>query len=94
MTAGLVILALMALRLLVRLRRTHPPFATTGDARLDGAAWLSHRAFYVAVMLMAGSGLFMAVQCGVIVAGAHPARPRDFWPLPVRSAHYFLSRLR
>jgi cytochrome b561 len=95
MTAGLVILALMGLRLLVRLRTTHPPAATTGHARLDGAARLSHRAFYIAVILMAGSGLFMAVQSGVIgiVAGAHPALPRDFWALPVRSVHYFLSRL-
>jgi cytochrome b561 len=94
MTAGLMILALMGMRLFVRSRTAHPPAASAGEPRLDRLAWFSHRTFYPAVMLMAASGLLLGIQTGVIgiVAGAHPAVPHDFWAWPVRGVHYLLSR--
>jgi cytochrome b561 len=94
MTAGLTILLLMGVRLLVRSLTAHPPAASAGNPWLDRLAWLSHGTFYSAVMLMAASGLFMAMQAGVIgvLVGAHPGIPHDFWAWPLRSVHYFLSR--
>src|SRR5215475_7458692 len=56
MTGGLLILALMLVRLFIRSQTAHPDPATASNAKLDRLAWLSHRAFYVVVLGMAGSG--------------------------------------
>jgi cytochrome b561 len=95
MSGGMLILVLMLVRLLVRARTAHPPAATTGHRSLDRLAWLSHRLFYIAVLGMAGSGLFMAFQTDLpsIVFAGHGAPPKDFWAYPVRTVHYVFSRL-
>jgi cytochrome b561 len=95
MTGGLLILVLMLVRLLIRTRTAHPEAATTGDRNLDRLAWLSHRLFYVLVLGLAGAGLFMAVQTGLlsILFTGHGTVPQDFWVYPVRTVHYVFSRL-
>jgi cytochrome b561 len=95
MIGGLLILALMSLRLIVRLSTLSPPSAATGSAILDRIARFSHAAFYVLVVAMALSGLIMGVQTGVIriIAGGHPPIPSDFWAFPIRNVHYLISRL-
>lgn len=95
MTGGVLILVLMLVRLVVRARTTHPARATTGHPALDRLAWVSHRLFYVAVLGMAGSGLFMALQTDLpaIVFAGKGALPADFWIYPVRTVHYAFSRL-
>jgi cytochrome b561 len=95
MSGGILILVLMLVRLLVRTRTTHPEAATTGDRNLDRLAWLSHRLFYVAVLGVAASGLFMALQTGLpfVVFAGHGTLPPDFWIYPVRTVHYVFSRL-
>jgi cytochrome b561 len=95
MSGGTLILVLMLVRLLVRTRTAHPDAAKTGNRYLDRLAWLSHRLFYVAVIGMAGSGLFMAFQTDLptIVFTGHGTLPPDFWAYPVRSVHYVFSRL-
>jgi len=95
MSGGLLILVLMLVRLFVRLRTRHPAPATAGNPFLDRIAWVSHRMLYVAVIGMAGSGLFMALQAGLfgIVFGGHGSLPPDFWVFPVRTVHYLFSRL-
>jgi cytochrome b561 len=95
MTGGLIILALMLVRLAIRIGSAHPPPATTGDRRLDRIAWASHRLFYVTVIAMAASGLTMALQTGAFDAVflGHGQVPADFWVFPLRSVHYALSRL-
>src|SRR5262249_49024303 len=47
MLGGVLILALMLVRLFVRRRTAHPPEATTGSSVLDKVAWASHRLFYM-----------------------------------------------
>src|SRR5438132_12481452 len=81
MIGGSLILLLMLTRLVVRARTAHPAPASTGNRTLDRLAWASHRLFYVAVLGMAGSGLFMAIQTGLpaIVFGGAGALPADFW---------------
>ena len=95
MLGGGVILLLMLVRLFVRTRTKRPAAATTGHPALDWLAWASHRLFYPAVLGMAGSGLFMALQTGLpsIVFAGHGVLPADFWVFPIRIVHYLLSRL-
>jgi cytochrome b561 len=95
MSGGILILVLMLARLFVRTRTRHPAPATAGNPLLDRIAWASHRMFYVAVIGMAGSGLFMAVQAGLfgIVFGGQGSLPPDFWGFSVRTVHYAFSRL-
>lgn len=95
MIGGVLILTLMLVRLLVRTRTTHPAAASAGNPLLDRLARASHRLFYVAVLGMAGSGIFMALQAHLpdIVFGGHGSLPRDFWVFPIRTVHYAFSRL-
>src|SRR5258708_5832 len=65
MIGGSLILLLMLARLFVRARTMHPATAATGTAALDRLAWASHRMFYGAVLVMAGSGIVMALQTGL-----------------------------
>src|SRR5258708_1518347 len=84
MAGGSLILLLMLIRLLVRARTTHPATASAGNPVLDRLAWASHRMFYGAVLIMAGSGLVMALQAGLpaIVFGGEGVLPADFWVFP------------
>lgn len=95
MIGGVLIVTLMLIRLVLRTRTQHPRPASTGNPILDRLAWISHRLFYVAVLCMAGSGIFMALQTGLldIVFGGNGVLPADFWVFPVRSIHYPFSRL-
>jgi cytochrome b561 len=95
MTGGVLIVVLMLVRLLVRTRTRHPAPASAGNPILDRLAWASHRLFYFAVLGMAGSGIFMALQTGLptIVFGGGGAVRADFWVFPIRTIHYLFSRL-
>src|SRR5262249_57671653 len=66
MLGGVLILALMLVRLFVRTRTAHPPAASTGSSVLDKVAWASHRLFYILVVAMAVSGMIMALQAGLL----------------------------
>ena len=95
MTAGVLILALMLVRLLVRTRTTHPAPASAGSALLNKLGWASHRLFYPLVIGMAASGIIMAVEADLpaIVLGGHGSLPPDFWAFTPRTFHYVFSRL-
>lgn len=43
MSGGILLLVLMLVRLVVRMRTTHPARASSGRSSLDRVAWLSHR---------------------------------------------------
>jgi cytochrome b561 len=95
MSGGLVILAAMTIRLGVRLTSTAPAAAPTGSPALDRLAWLSHRALYGAVFVMALSGFFLALQSGAFSAAfrGEGALPASFWIYPLRTVHFAASRL-
>jgi cytochrome b561 len=95
MMGGSLILGLMLIRLVVRLRSEHPALPSAGHPLLDRVAWASHRMLYVAVIGMGASGLIMALQTGLpgIVFGGSGTLPADFWVYPIRSVHYFFSRM-
>ena len=95
MTGGLAILAMMLIRLVIRMRSAHPAPASAGHPLLDRLAWASHRLFYGTVAAMAGSGIIMALQTGLFdtVFLGHGNLPQDFWAFSIRSVHYAVSRV-
>jgi len=94
MIGGMLILALMLARLVVRLRTPHPPAASAGHPLLDRIAWGSHRLLYVAALAMPASGLILALQSRLpwIVFGGG-RMPADFWVYSFRAVHYAFSRM-
>src|SRR5262249_15667890 len=95
MAGGVLILALMLVRLFLRMRTAPPPTASTGNSLLDTVAWAAHRLFYGLVIVMAASGMTMALQAGLldVVYGGHGPLPPDLWIYPIRAVHYLASRL-
>src|SRR5579872_1376627 len=95
MSGGMAILVLMLIRLVIRARTAHPAPASAGHPLLDRLAWISHRMFYGAVIVMAGSGIIMALQTGLVEAVffGNGTLPVDFWAFPVRGVHYIASRI-
>jgi cytochrome b561 len=95
MSGGLLILALLTIRLGIRLSTSVPPDAATGSTLLDRVAWLSHRLLYVAAFGMALSGLTMAIQAKVpeVVFLGQGKLPPTFWVYPLRYLHFFFARM-
>jgi len=81
MMGGMLILALIVLRLFVRNVTVHPPKATTGSTFLDLVARISHRALYIAMIAMPIMGLMLAFQAGLfgVVFDGHGVLPPDLW---------------
>ena len=78
MAVGMLILALMVIRFIVRMLTARPEKATTGYPLLDRIAPISHYGFYVLVLLMVATGFATAILAGLpaIVFGGSGA------PLP------------
>jgi cytochrome b561 len=95
MSGGMIILALMLVRLAIRTRSAHPAPASAGHPLLDRLGWVSHRLLYATVIAQAGAGIVMALQSGLFdaVFFGEGKLPADLWVFPIRSVHYALSRL-
>jgi cytochrome b561 len=96
LAGGLVILALMTIRLIVRLRTARPERATTGDRRLDRIAPITHYGFYVLVPLMVGTGYATGILAGlpaIVFAQSGAPLPASFLVYPTRVAHGYLAAL-
>jgi cytochrome b561 len=97
MIVGIVILALMTLRLIVRLTTSRPDPAPTPDPLLDRLATIVHYAFYLLVLLMVTSGVATAILSGlgmIVFGGNGEPLPPSFLTYPSRIAHgYFAAAL-
>lgn len=96
MAGGMLILALMALRLIVRLRTSRPPNATTGYPRLDRLAPITHYGFYVLVLLMVATGYATAILARLnrsVFQGSGDPLPPDFAVYPTFVVHATLAAL-
>ena len=96
MVAGIAILLLMLVRLAVRLASPRPAPARTGIALADALAPLVHSAFYLVVVLMALSGIALAVQAGlpaIVFGGSGAPLPETFAGFAPRAVHGVLSRI-
>jgi cytochrome b561 len=94
MAGGMLLFALMLLRLIVRLVTRHPSPVTSGHAGLDRLARLVHWAFYGLVLLMATTGLATAVLAKlneIVFAGSGAPLPADLGLYPTRVAHGYLA---
>ncbi len=94
MSAGVVIGALLVVRLVTRLRIRTPPRATTGNALLDRISVWTHWGFYVLVAGMVLSGLATALGAGlfpIVFGGAAETVPEELSGLPQRAAHGWIA---
>jgi len=96
MAFGVALLALTLVRLAVRSLTRRPPPAATGSALLDRLARVVHGALYLAVILMAASGIALAVQAGlpgIVFGGSGAPLPESFAAFAPRRAHGLLAQL-
>lgn len=96
MSAGMAILALMAVRLAVRLWTSHPPQASIGVRLADRLAKPVHYGFYVLVLMMAATGLATALLAGlneIVFQGSGEPLPADLGVYPTRVAHGYAASI-
>ena len=96
MVWGLVIGALMLIRLVTRVRSQKPPAADAGNAMLNTGAKLSHILLYVLVFAMVGSGIGIALSAdlfNIVFGGSGAPLPVDFSGISARTAHGVIASL-
>jgi cytochrome b561 len=94
MSGGMLILALMLIRLVVRLRSARPAPASIGSPLLDRLAVLAHYGFYLLVLLMVTSGYTTAILAGLnrsVFQRTGEPLPADFDVYPSFVAHSYLA---
>ncbi|PFH12449.1 cytochrome b561 [Collimonas sp. PA-H2] len=93
MTGGICVLALMILRLLIRIRSARPATATSGSPLLDRLASMAHYSFYLIVFLIIASGW----ATGWFIRGVfqHPGEllPNNFTTFPTFQVHAVLATM-
>lgn len=96
MAVGMAIGVLLILRLVTRLRNTHPPHAETGNDLLDRLGRWTHWAFYLLIAGMVLSGLATALGLGlfpIVYGGAADTLPAELATFAPRVAHGIVSKL-
>ncbi len=96
MAVGMAIGVLLILRLLTRLRSTHPPHAQTGYDLLDRLGRWTHWGFYLLIAGMVLTGLTTALGLGlfpIVYGGAAVALPAELATFGPRVAHGIISKL-
>jgi cytochrome b561 len=95
MTLGVAILVLALARLAVRSKTPHPDRASSGNVLLDKVAIATHYGLYVAIILMALTGIVTAAAAdlpAIMLAGSSETLPESFSELPPRMAHGLLAQ--
>ena len=96
MAVGMLILALMVIRFIVRMLTARPEKATTGYPLLDRIAPISHYGFYVLVVLMVATGFATSILAGlpaIVFGGSGAPLPPSFMIFPTFVAHGWLAAL-
>lgn len=94
MIFGMAIGVLLILRLVTRIRNSHPPHAQTGNALLDRIGRWTHRGFYALVAGMVLTGLATALGAGlfpIVYGGAADTLPPELAAMPTRVAHGMIA---
>ena len=95
MLIGIAIGALMLVRLIVRLRTSHPPAQSAGHAALDRLRNLAHTGLYVLVFAMAASGGATAMLAGlpeIVFGNTMAPLPESFYAYPPRFVHGWIAK--
>lgn len=90
MIAGISILVLMLIRLGVRLTTAKPPEADTGFPLLNKIITPMHYVVYLAVIVMAGSGMATSMAAGlpdIVFGGSGAPLPKDFHHVAAHEVH-------
>jgi cytochrome b561 len=93
MMGGVLILALMVFRFIVRMRTSRPPAATTGFPLLDRMVPITHYGFYVLVLMMVGSGFATAIAGEIVFGSSGAPLPPMLMTYPPFVAHVFFAVL-
>lgn len=96
MIVGLVITALMIVRLIVKLNSSNPPHMTTGSGVQNKLGAAAHNILYLLVIVMGVSGMGIAILTGIpdVIQGiAGAALPETFDGLVPRSVHGAAAKL-
>ena len=96
MIAGILILALMIIRLVVRRKSDHPSQAKTGNDVLDRVGPWTHSVFYFVIIVMGLSGLAMAQMAdlfAIVFLDSGAPLPANFDALPPRQGHEIMSKI-
>ena len=96
MAGGMLILALMVIRFIVRMSTSRPAGATTGYPLLDRIAPITHYGFYVLVLLMVGSGYTTGILAGlpaIVFGGSGAPLPPTFEIYPSFVAHGYIATI-
>jgi cytochrome b561 len=96
MAGGMLILALMVIRFIVRMLTSRPADATTGYPFLDRIAPITHYGFYVLVLLMVGSGYATGILAGlnrIVFQGSGEPLPPTFAVYPSFVAHGYIAAI-
>lgn len=94
MSVGILILALMLFRLVLRMRTRRPPEADIGNAMLNKGASLAHWLFYLVVIAMCASGIGISILAGlpdIVFGGSGDPLPASFDQFAPRVAHGILA---
>ena len=96
MIGGVLILALMIARFVIRVLSAKPAPATTGNAGLDRIAKISHLGFYGLVAAMAITGLSTALLAdlpSILFGGSGAPLPESFMVYPTRVIHGVIAKV-
>jgi len=94
MAAGMLILALMVIRFIVRMSTARPGPASTGVPSVDRLVPVGHLVMYLLVVLMAATGYATGLLAGlpdIVFAGSGKPLPPDFTVFPTRVAHGYIA---
>jgi len=96
MAGGMLVLALMVVRFIVRMRTARPAAPTTGNPLLDRLVPVAHYGFYVLVLLMVGTGYATGIIAGlpaIVFGGSGDPLPPDFEVYPTFAAHGLIGTI-
>jgi cytochrome b561 len=96
MAVGMLILALMIIRFIVRMWTSKPASVTTGYPPLDRIAPIIHYGFYVLILLMVASGYTTGILAGlpaIVFGGSGDPLPATFAIYPSFVAHGYIAAL-
>jgi cytochrome b561 len=96
MAGGVLILALMVIRFIVRMRTSRPPAAATGHPSLDRFAPITHYGFYLVVLAMVATGFTTAIVSGLNLIVFGPSGvplPPTLMIYPSFVAHVYIAAL-
>ncbi|RDS82268.1 cytochrome b [Dyella monticola] len=90
MAAGMLILALMMIRFIVRMCTARPPRLSSGSCFLDRITPIAHYGFYVLILLMVGSGYATGILArlpAIVFARSGEPLPPSFAIFPTWTVH-------